>query len=499
MINTSKKRSSLFLVDLKNRFKTIAGDDQLIDRTEFKNGLGINNELISNRLFDLFDKDKSGFIDIIEFTETIKSIIEGDKISKIKFAFELHDLDNNGFIDKKELKILIQESFYENNLEFDHFQIDLLVNDFFSVADKDNSGTIDYMEFLDTANNYPDFINSITVNPIFWLISDRYEKKINIKKAKDKEKKVKISNLQVQDIAGLRSLLVPKIISFYNWIINPKKSKVECIVSGFKLLPSDIMQIEIKFDNKFEFNPGDYIYLNTSKISIIDWHPFTIIEKINDNELTLQIKVNNQWTKKLYKKILETYKIKKEFNQRFDWSFKVDGPYGGKINDSLNSENLIMVGAGHGISKFAPILKDIRQKLKYGKHNIKKIDLYWLVLNQSYFAWFAKILNDFKNDDLNVTFNYHTYFIDKEPDQVNDKLLFISKDVFNDKTEIKLIEDLWNGSSFGKPNWYEELRINKTKNKTSKINLFYSGPDNFYKDLKDTCNSLNINFNDKNF
>ena len=57
MINTSKKRSSLFLVDLKNRFKIIAGDDQLIDRIEFKNGLGINNELISNRLFDLFDKD----------------------------------------------------------------------------------------------------------------------------------------------------------------------------------------------------------------------------------------------------------------------------------------------------------------------------------------------------------------------------------------------------------------------------------------------------------
>ena len=82
---------------------------------------------------------------------------------------------------EKSSKILIQESFHENNLEFDHIQIDLLVNDFFSVADKDNSGTIDYMEFLETANNYPDFINSITVNPIFWLVSDRYEKKSSTK------------------------------------------------------------------------------------------------------------------------------------------------------------------------------------------------------------------------------------------------------------------------------------------------------------------------------
>jgi predicted ferric reductase/Ca2+-binding EF-hand superfamily protein len=499
LINTSKKRSALFLIDLKNRFKIIAGEDQLIDRTEFKNGLRIKNELISNRLFDLFDSDKSGFIDIIEFTETIKSIVEGDKISKIQFAFDLHDLDNNGFIDRKELKILIQESFFENNLEFDRFQIDLLVNDFFSVADKDNSGTIDYKEFLDTANNYPDFINSITVNPIFWLISDRYEKTNKLKIGKGKSKKIKINNLQVQDIVGLKSLLIPKIISFYNRIINPKKNKVKCMVSGFKLLPSDIMQIEIKFNNKFEFNPGDYIYLNTSKISIIDWHPFTIIEKVNDNKLLLQIKVNNQWTKKLHKRMLETFKIKRKFNQRFEWSFEVDGPYGSKFKESLNSEYLIMVGAGHGISKFAPILKDIRQKLKYDKHNIKEIDLHWLVFNQSYFAWFAKILNDFKNDNLGVTFNYHTYFVDKTPDEVNDKLLFISKDVLNERTEIKLIKDLWNGSSFGSPDWHKELKSKKSKNRTSKVNLFYSGPDNFSKELKDTCYEFNINFNNKNF
>ena len=499
MINTSKKRSALFLIDLKNRFKIISGEDQLIDRTEFKNGLKINNELISNRLFDLFDKDNSGFIDIIEFTETIKSIIEGDKLSKIKFAFELHDLDNNGFIDRKELKILIQESFHENNLEFDHIQIDLLVNDFFSVADKDNSGTIDYMEFLETANNYPDFINSITVNPIFWLVSDRYEKKSSTKLYKDKSKKIKISNLQVQDIAGLKSLLVPKIISFYNKIVNPKKSKVECLVSGFKMLPSDIMQIEIKFENKFEFNPGDFIYLNTSKVSIMDWHPFTIIEKINDCKLLLQIKVNTKWTKKLQKKIIETFKIKKEFNQKFNWSFKVDGPYGGKFNDLIDSEYLIMVGAGHGISKFAPILKNISQKLKYGKSNIKEIDLYWLVLNQTYFAWFVKILNDFKNNNLHFNFNYHIYFVDKKPDQINDKLLFISKDVFNNKTEIKLIEDLWNGSSFGKPNWNEDLKNKKSKNKRSEISLFYSGPKAMSREIKDTCDKLNINFNYKNF
>ena len=114
MINSSKKLAGPFIIDLKNKFQEIAGEDQLIDRSEFRNGLEISNEEISNRLFDIFDKDKSGTIDITEFMNTIETVITGSDLDKIKFAFNLHDLDDSGFIDKTELKILIEQSFLEN-------------------------------------------------------------------------------------------------------------------------------------------------------------------------------------------------------------------------------------------------------------------------------------------------------------------------------------------------------------------------------------------------
>ena len=57
MINKSKKLTGPFLIDLKNKFREIAGEDQLIDRQEFQNGLDLSNEEISNRLFDIFDQD----------------------------------------------------------------------------------------------------------------------------------------------------------------------------------------------------------------------------------------------------------------------------------------------------------------------------------------------------------------------------------------------------------------------------------------------------------
>ena len=86
MINKSKKLTGPFLIDLKNKFREIAGDDQLIDREEFRNGLELSNEEIANRLFDIFDRDGSGSIDYSEFTETIESIVNGkEKETHIHF------------------------------------------------------------------------------------------------------------------------------------------------------------------------------------------------------------------------------------------------------------------------------------------------------------------------------------------------------------------------------------------------------------------------------
>ena len=64
MINQSHKLSGPFLIDVKNRFRQIAGTDNKIDRKEFINGLKIDNDQIKNRIFDIFDADKNNFLDI---------------------------------------------------------------------------------------------------------------------------------------------------------------------------------------------------------------------------------------------------------------------------------------------------------------------------------------------------------------------------------------------------------------------------------------------------
>jgi len=42
---------------------------------------------------------------------------------------------------------------------------------------------------------------------------------------------------------------------------------------------------------------------------------------------------------------------------------KVDGPYGSSSKAILDTEHAILVGAGHGISRIAPILQDIAMRI----------------------------------------------------------------------------------------------------------------------------------------
>ncbi len=495
MINKSKKLAGPFLIDLKNKFREIAGDDQLIDRQEFQNGLDLSNKEISNRLFDIFDKDNNGAIDYSEFMDTITSMVSGKEEEKIRFAFELHDLDNSGYIDKYELKVLIKQSFIENSLEFDDFQLELLVEEFFKKADKDQSKTIDFEEFLEVAHDYPDFIEGFAVNPLHWLIPDRYEEAL--KQATDQNfKKKKLKKIvQVQNISIFKWLLIPRFIFLYNVVMNRKKNRKEVHLQSISLLPSKVLEMSVSVPGGFEYTPGDYVYLNCREVSIIEWYPFNIFRKTKEGDLIIHVSSSNEWSKKLYDKTLGV--IKKD--TPFDWNIRLDGPYGESSKTILKTQHAILVGAGYGISRFAPILQDIFLQFKNNPNSLplKKIDLHWIIEDQSYFEWFTKLLHDISDES--GVFNYHIYFIDKRPGSFNEKLLYISTKTGEKDTSVFLMDNLWEASSFSLPAWDDVLTQDTDKNFDLKRKVFYCGPGKYLKSLKKSCSKLNISVNSKNF
>ena len=59
------------------------------------------------RLFDKFDKKKTGRIDFIEFLQGINSCCKCDEEEKIRFLFSLYDLNQDGYIEKKEMLMMV--------------------------------------------------------------------------------------------------------------------------------------------------------------------------------------------------------------------------------------------------------------------------------------------------------------------------------------------------------------------------------------------------------
>ncbi|XP_006164267.2 guanylyl cyclase-activating protein 3 isoform X1 [Tupaia chinensis] len=75
---------------------------------EFKTLLGLQglnqkaNQHV-DQVYNTFDLNKDGFIDVLEFIAAVNLIVQGKMEQKLKWYFKLYDADGNGSIDKKEL------------------------------------------------------------------------------------------------------------------------------------------------------------------------------------------------------------------------------------------------------------------------------------------------------------------------------------------------------------------------------------------------------------
>ena len=490
MINQSNKLIGPFLIDIKNKFTEIAGDDNKIDRQEFHDGLSLNSDRIVDRIFDIFDKDNNNFIDLNEFLSGIKLLIDGSKIEKIKFAFDVHDFDGSGDIDREELNVLIKNILIENNLDFDVNQVDLIVNEFFIAADVDKNGVIDFDEFIKLVHDYPDLINGLAVNPVSWFNRNSISKH-----RKENQIKHKGGKVQVQGLGVLQWLLVPRLVYLYNIIVNRNKNRQLVQIESLKILPEENISLSFVKPNNFNYKYGDYVYINCPWISNLEWYPFSIISPSNDENVVMNIKANTRWPNKVYK---ETLKMYSDINSK-ELSIRIDGPYG-SISDSItNNENIIIVGAGNGVSKFASILQDlaIRNKNRQEKINVKNLYFIWLSEDNYYFEWFKKLLFDLQNTyDLDI-FKYHIYFVDKTASMLPKNMMYISKDIYKNGLDVNLITHSNDDISTGAPDWCSKLSSIKAEFGEEDIYLFYSGPKKYKKEIKLGCTKEKILFSEQ--
>ena len=479
MINQSHKLSGPFLIDLKNRFRQIAGTDNKIDRKEFKNGLKIDNEQIKNRIFDIFDIDKKKFIDKGEFIDGIEKLINGTTYEKIKFAFQIHDIDGSGDIDKLELEILVKSILIENNLDFDTNQISLIVSDLFKKVDVDGNGKIDFDEFLKLVEEYPDFLKSLAVNPLSWFYGkDQSMDVIAVKEYKSAGK------VQIEGLSLIQWLLVPRLIYLFNIIVKRNFDNKPIQIKSIKILPEKNVSFSFEKPKWLKSNPGDYVYVNCPWVSKFQWFPFNLMTYASGKAAFLNVKASGAWSEKVYDKTIENLSI------------RIDGPYGSSSNEILNSKNIILIAAGTGIAKFASILQDIAFKTKDNavKSDLESVHFIWLCDDSFYVEWFKKLLRELDKEYESINFNYDIYFTNRNAASLPQDMLYISKNLFNNEYDIDLLDDMGKHNHIGTPIWHDKFKNILNGKSAEEYRIFYSGPINLISKINSAAKKLKIKF-----
>ena len=58
---------------------------------------------------------------------------------------------------------------------------------------------------------------------------------------------------------------------------------------------------ELRLSRVFEFSAGDYVLINIPRISLLEWHPFTISSPPQYEMFSLHVKNSGGWSEALYR------------------------------------------------------------------------------------------------------------------------------------------------------------------------------------------------------
>jgi len=153
--------------------------EELIGETDISSSEITRCEFVLNRLFDIFDTDRNGCIDIQELTAGLSILCGGSKESKMSAAFDNYDLDGDGTISLHEMTRYLTAVFkimYETKhgtaqrvgISAEALAVATAAS-IFQEADVNQDGHLDLEEFkkwYDTENNV---VNDIVTEAPSWI------------------------------------------------------------------------------------------------------------------------------------------------------------------------------------------------------------------------------------------------------------------------------------------------------------------------------------------
>ncbi|RVE54790.1 hypothetical protein evm_000557 [Chilo suppressalis] len=149
-------------------------------------------------------------------------------------------------------------------------------------------------------------------------------------------------------------------------------------------LPGRVINLSVSCPRAgFAPRMGQYVLLHCHDLSLLEWHPFTIVKVPTSSQhyFVLWIRVKGDWTEALEKLLLERGPKK--------LSMFVDGPFSSPMEEASAGHIAICVAAGIGITPFVSLLHHMYTNPR--SHTPGRIHLLWIVRHEEEITWLAEL------------------------------------------------------------------------------------------------------------
>ena len=106
-----------------------------LTKAEFADAMSLKpDSVFVDQMFELIDKDKNGFVSFREFLDMFVIFAKGSPDDKIELMFHMYDIDKSGMLDKVEFKKMLKAMMEMVNTSVNPDQVDQLINSMFASA-----------------------------------------------------------------------------------------------------------------------------------------------------------------------------------------------------------------------------------------------------------------------------------------------------------------------------------------------------------------------------
>jgi predicted ferric reductase len=309
------------------------------------------------------------------------------------------------------------------------------------------------------------------------------------------------------------------------------------IPATLRVIDSDTVEIRatIPSERIWKYEAGQYIFLQVPRLSLFQWHPFTVSVCIG-NEMQVHIKTDGDWTGRL--RDLANGSAPTPIH------IGINGPFGAPAQRFADFSHSIVVGAGIGVTPFSGILADLQAHddqlhrepaaldEKDGPsqtetnpkdtptndtpEDYRRVDFHWIVRDRNYLLWFSDLLNTVSRAQIrHRTWEDPPHLDIRIQTYVTQKRRKIATHVYRWLLEMHRTEDhpespltgLINLTHFGRPDFvdvldrhYEDmLRVKGGMSKRAldtrgrlKVGVFFCGTPVVGEILADRCRMLSV-------